>query len=138
MRYSMVNPQIPMRPVGALMPQPAIQPSASSNGLMHVVGYPGTLRVSAPKPGALPETAAGTRSNQPSYNSPDSMYPSIYYPRADNCHPPMGLFRDNQMPVPAVKIYNMPRIAQRKRRTGGQSQIGMPAALQTWPQWKGR
>jgi hypothetical protein len=138
MRYSMVNPQIPMRPVGALMPQPAIQPSASTNGLMRVVGYPGTLRVNTPKPGALPETAAGTRSNQPSYMSPDNMYPSIYYPRADNCHGPMGLFRDNQMPVPAVRIYNMPRIAQKKRRTGGQSQIGMPAALQTWPQWKGR
>jgi hypothetical protein len=138
MRYSMMNPNAAMRPVGALMPQPAIMPSASSNGLMRVHGYPGTMRVNAPKPGALPQTAAGIRSNQPSYQSPDYSYPSIYYPTAENCHGPAGLFRDNQMPVPAVHVYNMPRIAQKMRRVGGQSQIGMPAALQTWPQWRGR
>lgn len=138
MRYSMLNPQVPNRPVGALMPQPAIMPTASSNGLMRVEGYPGTRAVKTPKPGALPETAAGHRGNQPSYCSPDAMYPSQYFPHADNCHPPVGLFRDNQMPVPAVRIYNMPRVAQKTRRVGGQSQIGMPAALQTWPQWRGR
>lgn len=138
MRYSMLNPGVPNRPVGALMPQPAIMPTASSNGLMMVEGYPGTLGIPAHKPAALPETAAGWRGNQGSHNSPDIWYPSIYFPRADNCHPPVGLFRDNQMPVPAVRIYNMPRVAQKTRRVGGQSQIGMPAALQTWPQWQGR
>ena len=138
MRYSMMNPQVPNRPVGALMPQPAIQPSASTNGLMRLEGYPGTLGIPGPKPAALPETANGWRGNQGSYNSPDVWYPSIYFPRADNCHPPVGLFRDNQMPVPAVRIYNLPRIAQKTRRVGGQSQMGMPAALQSWPQWRGR
>lgn len=138
MRYSMLDPRAPARPVGALMPQPAITPSASSNGLMHVIGFPGNRKVRTPRPGALPETAAGTRSNQPSHCAPDAMYPSTYYPLADNCHPPVGLFRDNQMPVPARRIYNMPRVAQRKRRTGGQSQIGQPAVIQTWPQWRGR
>jgi hypothetical protein len=120
------------------MPQPAIMPTASSNGLMMVEGYPGTRMVRTPKPNAIPETAAGTRGNQPSYQSPDYMIPSTYFPRADNCHGPVGLFRDNQMPVPAVRYYNMPRVAQKTRRVGGTSQIGMPAALQTWPQWKGR
>jgi hypothetical protein len=120
------------------MPQPAIQPSASTNGLMHVVGHPGDRPIKAPKPNALPQTAAGTRSNQPSYASPDVMYPSQYYPLADNCHPPVGLFRDNQMPVPATRVYNMPRISQKTRRVGGQSQIGQPAVIQTWPQWRGR
>lgn len=138
MRYSMMDPRAPGRPVGALMPQPAIQPSASTNGLMHVVGHPGDMAVKAPKPNALPQTAAGTRANQPSYMSPDVMIPSIYYPRADNCHPPVGLFRDNQMPVPATRVYNMPRISQKTRRVGGQSQIGQPAVIQTWPQWRGR
>lgn len=137
MRYSMMDPQA-NRPPGGLMPQPAIQPSASSNGLMHVFGQPGTMGVPAPKPGAIPPTAAGTRANQPSYASPDTMFPSIYYPLAANCHGPAGLFRDNPMPVPAVHIYNMPRIAQKSRRTGGQSQIGQPAVRQTWPQWTGR
>lgn len=138
MRYSMLDPRAPNRPLGALMPQPAIQPSASTNGLMHVFGAPGTMAVRAPKPGAIPETAAGSRTNQPSYNSPDVMYPSVYFPRADNCHPPVGLWRDNQMPVPAVRVYNMPRVAQKTRRTGGASQIGQPAVIQTWPQWRGR
>lgn len=138
MRYSMLDPRAPNRPVGALMPQPAIMPSASSNGLMHVVGYPGNRRVPVAKPAALPQTAAGTRTNQPSYCAPDAMYPSTYYPLADNCHAPVGLFRDNQMPVPAVRVYNMPRVAQKTRRTGGQSQIGQPAVIQTWPSWRGR
>jgi hypothetical protein len=105
---------------------------------MHLVGHPGTMPVRTPRPNALPETAAGTRSNQPSAHAPDAMYPSIYYPLADNCHPPVGLFRDNQMPVPATRIYNMPRVAQKTRRVGGQSQIGQPAVIQTWPQWRGR
>lgn len=138
MRYSMLDPRAPGRPVGALMPQPAIMPTASSNGLMRVHGSPGTTPIRAPKPNALPQTAAGTRSNQPSYVSPDVMYPSIYYPTAEHCHPPVGLFRDNQMPVPARRVYNMPRIAQKTRRVGGQSQIGQPAVIQTWPQWRGR
>lgn len=137
MRYSMMDPQANRSP-GGMMPQPAISPSASSNGLMHLIGQPGTMGVPAPKPAALPQTAAGTRSNQPSYMSPDVMFPSIYYPLADNCHPPVGLFRDNQMPVPARRIYNMPGIAQKMRRVGGQNQIGQPAVRQTWPQWTGR
>jgi len=136
-RYSMMDPNN-NRPIGAMMPQPAIQPSASSNGLLHVFGQPGTMGVPAPKPGAIPETAAGTRANQPSYASPDTMFPSIYYPLADNCHGPMGLFRDNPMPVPAIRVYNLPGIAQKSRRTGGQTQIGQPAVRQTWPQWSGR
>jgi hypothetical protein len=135
MKYVMLDPRVPGRPIGALMPQPAILPTASSGGLMHVFGQPGTMGIPAPKPGAIPPTACGTRTNQPSYVSPDVMFPSIYYPKADNCHGPVGLFRDNQMPVPARRIYNMPRVAQRMRRVGGQSQIGQPAVAQTWPQW---
>lgn len=138
MRYVMQDPHAPGRPVGALMPQPAIQPSASTNGLMHVYGSPGTRSIPAPKPAAIPQTAAGIRTNQPSYCSPDVMFPSIYYPTADNCHPPVGLYRDNQMPVPAVRLYSMARVSMRMRRVGGQSQVAQPAVRQTWPNWTGR
>lgn len=137
MRYVMQDPRAPGRPVGALMPQPAIQPSASTNGLMHLVGHPGDRAIPSPRPAALPPTAAGTRSNQPSYASPDVMYPSIYYAKADNCHAPVSLLRDNQMPVPAMHIYNMPRVSMRMRRVGGQSQVAQPAVRQTWPDWRG-
>lgn len=139
MRYVMLDPHAPGRPVGALMPQPAIIPSASTNGLLspHVHGYPGTRGIRSPRPAAIPETAAGWRLNQPSRVSPDTMYPSQYWATAENCHGPAGLFRDNQLPVPAVRIYNMPRVSMRRRRVGGQNQIGQPAVSQTWPQWKG-
>lgn len=136
MRYSMMDPKAAGRPLGALMPSPAIQPSASTNGLMRVHGQPGTHGIPAPKPAAIPPTASGTRANQPSYASPDVRFPSIYYTTAENCHGPAGLFRDNQMPVPAVRVYNMPRVSMRTRRVGGQSQVGQPAVAQTWPQWK--
>lgn len=136
MRYHMNMAGVPVNAMAALMPQPTTSTRASSGGLVRVHGYPGTQAVPSPRPGAIPPTSFDPRT-QPSHCSPDVMFPSIYYPTPENMHPPVSLLRDNPMPVPAVQIYNMAGVAQRMRRVGGQSQIGQPAVIQQWPQWRG-
>ncbi len=138
MRYSMNDPGGgPPGRAGAMMPVPAVDPKASTGGTVHVFGQPGTMGVPTPKPAALPMISQ-TRATQPSWASPDVMFPSIYYTTPENMHPPVALLRTNPLPVPATPVYALARIAQRMRRVGGQSQIGQPQVSQTWPQWKGQ
>lgn len=135
-RYTMQDPGSgPPGRAGALMPVPAVDPKASTGGLVRLVGMPGTQGIAAPKPAAIVPISQ-TRATQPSYVAPDVIFPSIYYPLADNMHPPVGLLRTNPLPVPAVRIQQLAGIAQRMRRVGGQSQVGQPQVAQTWPEWK--
>lgn len=135
-RYTMQDPGGgPPGRAGALMPVPAVDPKASTGGLVSLVGHPGDMSIAAPKPAALVPISQ-TRATQPSYVAPDVLFPSIYYPLADNMHPPVALLRTNPLPVPAVHIRQLARIAQRTRRVGGQSQVGQPQVAQVWPEWK--
>lgn len=137
-RYTMQDPgEGPPGRAGALMPSPARDPKATTGGLVHVYGHPGTMAVSTPRPAALPPISQ-TRLTQPSYCSPDMMFPSIYYTTPASMHPPVSLLRTNPMPVPATSIAALARISQRMRRVGGQSQITQPQVAQVWPQWKGQ
>ena len=137
MRYSMVDPGGgPPGRAGALMPTPTTTPRASSGGLVRVFGAPGTMPVPAPRPSAIPPVSADPRT-QPSACAPDYMLPSVYVPSAANMHPPMCLQRINELPVPAISPYALPRIAQRSRRMGGQNQVVQPPVVQTWPAWRG-
>lgn len=136
MRYTMQDAGGPPGRSGALMPVPAVQPKASTGGLVNLVGHPGDLPIAAPKPAALVPISQ-MRETQPSYCAPDVMYPSAYWPLPDHMHPPVALLRTNPMPVPAVTPYQLAGIAQRSRRVGGQSQIVQPQVAQTWPQWRG-
>lgn len=136
MRVAYVTADIGPGAAPAAMPTLTVPWTSSSYGLVHVHGQPGTQAVPAPKPAALPPISQ-VRQTQPSYVAPDAIYPAIYTASVDNMHPPMGLLRDNPMPVPARNLYNMAGVAQRGRRVGGQSQIGQPAVAQTWPEWLG-
>lgn len=136
MRYTISMAGVPSRALGALMPQPTTSPRASSGGLVEVVGHPGDMTIPAPKPQAIIPISQ-SRLTQPSYCAPDLLMPSIYYPTAANMHPPVSLARETPMPVPARSVLNLPRRSMRMRRVGGQSQIGQPAVIQSWPQWRG-
>lgn len=136
MRITTSTTGVPAWLRSALLPIPAAaSPKASSYGLVDIVGAPGTRAVPAPRPAAIPETAANWRANQGSYAAPPIMFPSIYYVASVN-RPPVPVRSHTPMPVPARSVRSLAGIAQRMRRVGGQSQIGQPAALQTWPQWK--
>lgn len=121
----------------ALLPIPARSPAASSAGVVQVSGRPGTMPIPAPRPAALPPISA-TRATQPSWCAPNVILPDLYVTTPAGMHPPVMLQRTNELPVPAVGVYSAPGIAQRSRRVGGQSQVGQPQVLQTWPQWRGQ
>lgn len=145
MRYFMLGPGSRDGHGAAFMPGIPVSPKASSNRAVRITGQPGTAPIDVHKPKAIPPTAM-VRTNQGSYLSPDIIFPAIYIAHADNMHAPVSLFRDNQMPVPAVDMYNFPRNssygapfagrvpspAMRRRRMGTRLAMRWPAAPQVW------
>ena len=125
----------------ALMPQCPVTPKATTNRQVRVVGQPGTLGIPVDKPNSLPPVSQ-TRATQGSWQAPDVIFPSLYVTTPDNMHAPVSLFRDNQMPVPAIGAFGrVGRIASpafKRRGIGGQTQIDWPAVVQRFPNRVGR
>jgi hypothetical protein len=116
----------------AAMPVPAVASAKSLQyGMVHITGHPGNLSVPSPRPVAMP---AGPlpRGAQPSYNSPDTIYPSVYYTNATGFGPPVRYFSNNEVPVPAVSYKGTPGVAFRTPHIGGRLQISWPPAPQAW------
>jgi hypothetical protein len=120
-------------PCGAFMPvlSAVVSPKASTNGLVHIVGQPGTQAIPSPKPAALPNGPL-MRSAQPSYNSPDVFNPAIYYTRIQDMGPPVRWVSTNEVPVPAKIVILKPGVAYRPARFGGLRQVSWPPAPQVW------
>lgn len=116
----------------AAMPVPAV---ASAKSLMyrmvHVKGQPGTQGIPSPKPASIPDGPLN-RQAQPSYNSPDVFYPSLYNTNATGFGPPVRYFSNNEVPVPAARVSRNPGVAFRPAKIGGLRQIQWPPAPQTW------
>jgi len=133
-RYS--TDGVPSIGAGAFMPVPSAcaSPKASTYGMVRISGHPGNQAVASPKPAAIP---AGPlpRSAQPSYNSPDVFYPSVYYTTVNDMHPANNTVRvrsTNEVPIPARRLVQQPLIAYRRYRVGGQRQVTWPPAPQAW------
>jgi len=120
----------------AFMPGMPVTPRATTSRQVVLFGQPGTQGIPAPKPNALPMVSQ-TRDMQGSYRSPDVIFPQLYYTTPENMHPPVSLFRDNQMPVPAISNWGRTgRIASptfKRRGTGGEKQVNWPAVVQRFP-----
>lgn len=134
MKYTTDN--VPARGAGAFMPvlNASVSARAPQWGMVAVTGHPGDMAVASPKPSALP---AGPlmRSAQPSYNSPDVFFPSVYYTRIGAFHPANNTVRitsTNEVPIPARRYVLVPKVAQRAPRVGGQRQVTWPPAPQAW------
>ncbi len=140
-RYRVLD--LPVQGAGAFVPQPFTNPIASSWGLVHVFGSPGTWSVPANNPGDTwrPTPNRGQLS-QPSNVSPDVIRPSIYVASAANMGPNnwfgMAMRRHTPLPVPAVGWIANARNAMRSRKTGGRDAPVWPRAFQRWPAWGGR
>lgn len=142
MRYFVMGTPTDSRAT-AFVPTPALTPVASSYRAVRITGQPGTRGVPAPKPAALVPISQVPQT-QRSNVVPDVIFPSIYIAHADNMHVPVSLFRDNQLPVPAVDLYRFPnnskptftgRLANptmRRRRIGGRHPLRWPASPQVW------
>lgn len=123
---------------GALMPGMPVTPRATTYRQVQIFGQPGTQGIPSPKPGAVVPISQ-SKLTQPSYCAPDVIFPSIYYTIPANMHPPVNLFRDNQMPVPAkgnfgaVGMLAPTAFKRRESGHGGQTPIDWPAVLQRFP-----
>jgi hypothetical protein len=119
------------RTAGALTPTLPTTPAGTTYPQVRVYGQPGTQGIPSPRPAAIPPNAM-VASTQGSHRAPDWFFPSIYYTTPANMHPPVGLFRDNELPVPATPLRALPRVRMRARRTGGATDIRQPAVVQRW------
>lgn len=135
MRY-VVNGGWSPRVAPALTPSMPTTPVATTWGWSRVSGHPGTTPIPAPKPGV--HSISPSVLNQPSWCSPDVIFPALYRSDPDPAwrHTPVRPME--MMPVPAVNLYNMPGVAQRSRRTGGRFQVAQPGVVQQWPDLLGR
>lgn len=132
---------LPVKGAGAFAPIPATNPAASSWGLVHVTGAPGTIPVASPKPAALPDlTAAGAPNTaQGSDVAPNVIAPAIYVASVANMGPEadtglgLAVRRRNPLPVPAVDPTRIPVVAMSAPRVGGRGALPWPRSFQRYP-----
>lgn len=139
-RYRVMD--VPNVGAGAFMPLPARNPVASSYGLVHIKGSPGTEPVPSPRPAATPSQTArpqGTvNSAAGSDVSPDVIFPAIYIALADNMGPAadtgigMARRRLNELPIRAVDPGRRPVPVWMKFPAGGK-QLPQPRGFVRWP-----
>jgi hypothetical protein len=122
--------------MGAFVPLRATSPAASSGGLVRTEGYPGTMRVPAGPPAAIPNVGFDPRTN-PSACAPDYICPSIYVTHLENMHPPSAIHSDNVLPVPVPRVGRVARMAPHQQRIGGQRVTRNPRPIITWPTYGG-
>lgn len=132
---------VPPYGAGAFMPTPARNPVASSYGLVHIDGSPGTDPVPSPRSAGLPALTAvgrGANSAQGSDVAPDVILPAIYIPRAQNMGPVadvgLGLARRrlNELPVRAIDPGRRP-VPVWQQYPAGARPLPWPRAFIRWP-----
>lgn len=136
MRY--VVHDLPPHAPGAFSPTMPMPPIASSHGLICVVGSPGTMAFSAPKPGV--HSISPDPRTQGSWNVPDVIRPAVYYtrPQVNNIGHTMPNRIPNLLPVPALTAprafgriaARQPQVAMRPAKIGGRRSIPWPRAFQ--------
>ena len=135
------------RTAAALTPGAVVSPCSLTFGAVRIVGHPGDLPIRSPKPQATSGVLdPSIRTTQTSHQAPDYFLPSIYYTTPANMHPPLGLLRLNELPVPATDVYKwpaagaapsptsrLPQPTSRRKKMGGRQAPRWPAAVQRWP-----
>ncbi len=137
-RYRVLD--LPVKGAGAFTPLPAVNPVASSYGLVHVYGSPGTEPVPVDPPRYIGNLTAQPAPNtaQSSDVAPDYILPAIYIASAKNMGPTedvglgMAIRRRNPLPVPAKNPGRVPVPVLMRFPMGG-SQLPWPRAFQRWP-----
>lgn len=137
MRYRVLD--LPAVGVGAFTPLPAVNPVASSFGLVHVYGAPGNEPVTVPAPERswAPQRSQLSPELQPSNVSPDLIAPSVYLASTVNMGPSnffgMEMRRRTPLPIPARTWKAVVRQAIRGAKIGGRGVVDNPRAFQRFP-----
>src|SRR5262249_5959138 len=66
---------------------------------------PAPTKSTVPSPDIGDHAQGGTSYSR---DAPDAIFPSLYYVRGRQNHPPVSLLRTNNMPIPAGDLYNGP------------------------------
>ena len=129
----------PTRGIGAFMPSPyaVTTPAASSQGVLRVEGYPGTLQVPSPAPAALNDGELGGPFNQPSLCAPDFILPSAYFARISRLTTGLVPTKSNNVaPVKAPFIARTATQTQYRTRVGGRTVTRWPRQFTRWPNYR--
>lgn len=128
-RYTV--PDLPARGLTAFTPTPTVTPLASSAGLTHVFGAPGTMAIPAPAPPAVPNLGPDPKTS-PSNCAPSVIFPAIYIASPANMRPPVAVRSTNELPVPATSYLRVPKVAMSAPHIGGRNIIPWPRVFQRW------
>lgn len=153
---------VPARAMAAAMPVPTTNSIASSWGLVHVAGAPGTTRIPSPRAqstrgyGALgvPGNGAGYPEDwpQPSGHSPDYILPDLYVAAPTPNYGQDHINSSNEIPVPAISSHQPyapfsatapghavnPNVLQRIRtRVASGYTTAWPKVAPSWPVFGG-
>lgn len=128
--------QVPPGQVAAFTPQTVPTPLASTHGMIHVYGSPGTTRMPSPSPAAVPAYGPDRRT-KPSNVAPNWWLPEIYLSPITNLRPADG--RISWMPASTMipptqgEISYVPTVAMRRPHIGGRAVMEWPRTVSTWP-----
>lgn len=145
-RYAYRTEGVAGNAAAAFSPLPTTNPIASSWGLVHTVGAPGTLRIPVEPLQSIAGSDRGvwTKQAKPGDNAPDYILPSIYYTAPT---PQMAKgWSTNEIPLPAISSTgpiapystaltgpaNTSAVVQRPRRMGGLLAQAWPKVSQVW------
>ena len=140
MRMQIRTLQVPQRGYGAFCPTLTPTGTGATNGGNVVVGMPGTVPVSSPRPAALRDGELGGPYNQPSSVAPNVFFPSIYYHvalRARKVNVAI-MSKINPLPKPAVNLGRTAAPWNLRVRVGGQTATSNPRPFTRFPTYGGR
>lgn len=118
-----------------LIPVPA-QPAQGYASRGIIFGSPGTMRIPAPAPGAVPQDSH--RALHRSSDAPNYFNPALYFERGELEHAPVSVLSDNQMPVPAIDPRGRPAVMLRAPLFRGQRQVRSSKNNVSYPTLYGR
>ena len=112
----------------ALLPVPA-QPAQAFQSRAIISGSPGTRRIPAPFPAAVPQDRTGMANmgTHRSEDAPPYWTPGVYYECGPLEHAPVSVLSDNQMPVPAGNPQRQAAVVMGAPVFLGQTQVANPA-----------
>ena len=143
MRYSVNAPtgtNETRRHIGSALTPRLTRPAGAWSSRGPIIGSPGTSRVSAPAPSAVPQTTIGMAAmgRSRSSDSPNFILPPLYWVAgSDQEHAPVSRLSDNQMPIPAVRPVGVIVANPYVSRKGGNRQVVQPQVVQRWPGMNG-
>lgn len=131
---------VPGIPAGAQLSafMPRWTRAAASGAVQYkqaVSGQPGTQGIPAPTVNtqiAHGNSTIAMMGGARSSDAPDMWYPQQYYQRFLTEHPPVRVYSDNMLPVPAKDSRGLPAMLSKRIRQRGQQQIGQPRVVPRW------